>query len=155
MEQKRMVASETNALLDLFAAAKAVKNAEVLEKRLRTLPRGWQMFKSIQGQIEKLIALVELSMPREQMYSVERNASTLTYRIAVKSPGGRSNADNGRWLSLEAIDEMCEAANNVCALCTKDVQEQRKCKLAKALDELPMKKADEKHHGCRYHNGLF
>lgn len=155
MEQKRLGSTEINAMLDLFAAQKAMSRAEPLEKRLRMLPRGWQRFKSVQGQLEKLIALVEVSMPREQMCSLERNVSTLAYCLSVRSPAGKSNADNGRWLSAEAIDEMCEAANEKCLMCTKDVQEQRKCKLAKALDELPMRKVDENHHGCRYHNGLF
>lgn len=155
MERKRLNATENNGLISLCAAFNAIGDAEVLENRLKQLPRGWQMLKSIDGMIAKLITMIAESMPNEQLLSFYRNRKTLTYYVAVKSPAGRPYDNDGRWLSYDALDILCEAAQEKCALCTRNPQEQRQCKLAKALDELPLRKADEKHHGCRYHNGLF
>lgn len=151
---KRLDYMENNALMSLFAATNAFRDAEALEKRLKTMPRGWQMFKSCVGQLNKMIAMIELSMPREQMLSFERNRRNLQYSIAVKGPSGKAG-QNGRWLSEEAMEELCRGAQEKCLLCTLDKQAQRQCKLAKALDELPMLKADEKSTGCRYHSGLY
>ena len=155
MERKRLNATENNGLMSLCAAFNAIGDAEVLENRLKQLPRGWQMIKSIDGMIAKLITMIAESMPNEQLLSFYRNRKTLTYYVAVKSPAGRQYDNDGRWLSYDALDILCEAAQEKCVLCTRNPQEQRQCKLAKALDELPLRKADEKHHGCRYHNGLF
>lgn len=155
MESKRLDYLENNALLSLFAVTNALRDAEPLEARLRKLPRGWQMYKSCVGQVQKLIALVELSMPREQMFSVERNRGNLKYSIAIKGPAGRPDDSNGWWLSHEAIEALAEGAQEKCIMCTLDRQEQRKCKLAKALDEMPVRNADEHSAGCRYHNGLY
>lgn len=155
MEKKRLNATENNALLYLFGARKAMENAEPLGKRLKMLPRCWQMFKSTMGQIDKMIAQIELSMPREQMLSAERNRKTLDYHVGVKSPAGRTFENEGRWLSYDALDTLCEAAQAYCLTCTFDPQKQRSCRLAKALDELPCKNAVENAFGCRYIKGLY
>ena len=155
MERKRLNATENNGLLSLCAAFNAIGDAEVLEKRLKELPRGWQMLKSVDGQIKKLITMIAESMPEEQLMAFYRNRKTLTYYVAVKSPAGRPYDNDGRWISYDSLDTVLEAAQSYCLTCSKDTQEQRKCKLAKALDELPLRKADEKAHGCRYFSGLF
>lgn len=155
MEKKRLNATENNALLSLCAAFNAIGDAMKMEKRLKMLPRGWQMIRSVDGQIEKLITMIAESMPVEQLQAFYRNRNTLTYYVAVKSPAGRSYENDGRWLSYDALDTLCEAAQAYCLTCTFDPQKQRSCRLAKALDELPCKNADENAFGCRYIKGLY
>ena len=78
----------------------------------------------------------------------------MRYSVKVQNVGGMSAKDDGRWLSIEALELICDATKEHCLVCTKDVQEQRRCRLAKALDELPCAKADEKARGCRYFGGI-
>lgn len=78
MERKRLNATENNGLISLCAAFNAIGDAEVLENRLKQLPRGWQMLKSIDGLIAKLITMIAESMPNEQLLSFYRNRKTLT-----------------------------------------------------------------------------
>ena len=141
--------------MSLCAAFNAIGDAEALEKRLKSLPRGWQMLRSVDGQIAKLIEMIANSMPNEQLLAFYRNRKTLTYYVAVKSPAGRPYDNDGRWLSYDSLDTLCEAAQSVCITCMKNPQEQRKCRLAKCLDELPCKNADENAFGCRYFKGLY
>lgn len=157
MERKRLNSTEQNALMSLCAAFNAIGDAAALENRLKSLPRGWQMIRSCDGQIAKMIELIAESMPTEQLMSFYRNRKTLTYYIAVKSPAGRPYDNDGRWLSYDALDTILEAVQDHCITCMKNPQEQRKCRLAKALDELPLKKADNSEYvnGCRYIKGLF
>jgi len=106
MEKKRLNATENNALLSLCAAFNAIGDAMKMEKRLKMLPRGWQMIRSVDGQIEKLITMIAESMPVEQLQAFYRNRNTLTYYVAVKSPAGRSYENDGRWLSYDALDTL-------------------------------------------------
>ena len=156
MEKKRLNSSEQNALLSLCAAFNAVGDAKAgLERRFGTINRGKQMIASCDGQIAKLIEQIAMTMPDDQLRAFYRNRKTLTYYIAVASPMGRPYDNDGRWLSYDALDILCKAAQTECITCVKDPQEQRKCQLAKALDELPCRKADENAFGCRYFKGLY
>lgn len=157
MERKRLNAKEQNALMSLCAAYNAIGDAMVLEDRLKQLPRAWAMIKSCDGQIKKMIEMIAGSMTAEQLRAFYNNRKTLTYYIAVKSPAGRPYDNDGRWLSYAALDTILDAAQDHCITCMKDPQEQRKCKLAKALDELPLKNGDDPAFkvGCRYIKGLY
>ena len=155
MDKKRLNASEQNALLSLCAAYNAIGDARGLDRRFAQIPRGKQMIGSVDGQIAKLIEQVAISMPEDQLKAFYRNRNTLTYFVSVRSPNGRRYDDDGRWLSYGSLDILCKAASTECITCMKDPQEQRKCLLAKALDELPCTKADEEAFGCRYFKGLY
>jgi hypothetical protein len=57
------------------------------------------------------------------------------------------------WVSWDAINGLIEAGREKCITCTLTPQEQRQCKLAKALDEMPAEK-DETAAGCGYYGRL-
>lgn len=154
-DRKRLNSTENNGFMSMCAALNAISDAEVLEKRIRTIPHAWGMYKSCAKQIEKLIEMICGTVPVEQLMAWHRNRKTLKYYIAVTSPMGRPYDNDGRWLSYDALDTILDAAQAYCLTCTKNPQEQRQCKLAKAMDELPLRKADERAHGCRYFTGLF
>lgn len=96
------------------------------------------------------------AMPEEQRASVQRNINGLKYSLhVVRVNGGNTSKEDGIYLSWHALEAITEATKDRCLMCTKDIQEQRKCPLAKALDETPVKKADENARGCRYFGGLY
>mgnify|MGYP003302273880 FL=1 len=154
-DKKRLNASEQQALFAMFAALNALKDSEDLDNRLNQIKGAKSWRNGALGMVRKTCEAVMDSMPTEQIKSVKRNLATLRYHISVAKPGGRSYKDDGRWLSYDALDTLCEAAQERCLMCQKNKQEQRQCPLAKSLDELPCAKADERADGCRYFTGLI
>lgn len=153
---KRLNATEQQGLLALFAALNALNDSEDLDTRLNLIGNGKAMRNGAKGMIHKLADKVMDTMPTEQLISFSRNLKTLRYYVEVAKPNGRSYENDGRWLSYDALDMLCAAAQDGrCLVCQKDKQEQRKCPLAKAFDELPCMKADERADGCRYFTGLI
>ena len=155
-DNKRLNASEQQALIAMFAALNALKDSEDLDTRLNQIKGAKSWRNGALGMIRKTCEAVLDSMPTEQIVSVKRNLQTLRYYIAVVKPGGRTYKDDGRWLSYEALETLCAAAQDGrCLMCQKNKQEQRQCPLAKAFDELPCMKADERAEGCKYFTGLI
>ena len=154
-EKKRLSATEQQGLMDLFVTINALKDSEDVDRRLGEIKGATAIRNGALGMVRKTVEVIMNSMPDEQRISFTRNLRTLRYYKAVASPNGRDYKDDGRWLSYDALDTLCEAAQDRCLLCQKNRQEQRQCPLAKALDELPCNKADERAEGCRYFTGLI
>lgn len=153
---KRLNATEQQGLLALYAALNALNDSEDLDSRLSQIDKGKSMRNGARGMIRRLAEKVMDTMPTEQLVSFSRNLRTLRYYVEVARPGGRPYKDDGRWLSYDALDMLCAAAQEGrCLVCQKNKQEQKQCPLAKAFDELPCMKADEKADGCRYFTGLI
>ena len=57
-DRKRLNSTENNGFMSMCAALNAISDAEVLEKRIRTIPHAWGMYKSCIKQIEKLIEMM-------------------------------------------------------------------------------------------------
>jgi hypothetical protein len=112
------------------------------------------MYNGAKGLLRKTIDQIFESMPDKQFASFVRNLDNMRYSVAVQNVSGMSAKNDGRWLSIEALELICDATKDHCLVCSKDIQQQRSCKLAKALDELPCVKADENARGCRYYCGL-
>lgn len=153
-ERTRLRANEQLALLHLCAALQAFVSAEDLQDRVASIKGCKSMLNGSKGMLGKVVDEILDTMPLEQLLSFRRNLKGLRYSISVQNVGGKDYKNDGRWLSLDALDELCEATRDHCLMCTKDAQEQRKCRLAKALDELPCINADENAKGCRYFGGL-
>ena len=153
---KRLNAAEQQGLIALYAALNALKDSEDLDSRLELIDNGKGMRNGARGMIRRLSEKIMDTMPTEQLVSFTRNLQTLRYYVEVSRPNGRPYKNDGRWLSYEALDMLCAAAQEGrCLVCQKNKQEQRKCPLAKAFDELPCMKADERADGCRYFTGLI
>lgn len=153
--RKRLNANEQLALMHLCAAVQALAASSALNKRVGKIKGAKAMLNGAKGMIDKLLDSIFDTMPLEQLISIRRNLNTLTYSVSVKSVGGKDYKTDGRWLSLAALDELCGATRDHCLMCIKTVEEQRRCHLAKALDELPCIHADEDARGCRYFGGIY
>lgn len=152
--ERRLNADEIHAFLHFNAAIQALKCAEPLSSRIAEIDGGKGMYNGARGMLKKIADRIFSEMPLKQHESSLRNLRNMRYTVAVQNVGGLSSKNDGRWLSIEALEHICDATKDHCLVCTKDVQEQRSCKLAKALDELPCAKADEKARGCRYFGGI-
>lgn len=153
---KRLNAAEQQGLIALYAALNALKDSEDLDARLELIDKGKSMRNGARGMIRRLAEKVMDTMPTEQLISFSRNLRTLRYYVEVSRPTGRQYKNDGRWLSYDALDMLCAAAQDGrCLVCQKNKQEQKQCQLAKAFDELPCMKAVEFTDGCKYFTGLM
>lgn len=154
-DRKRIHANERLALLHLCAALQGFAEAKALDGRIASIKGVKAMVNGSKGMLGKALDEIFNSMPLEQLISFRRNLKGLRYSISVQNVGGKDYKNDGCWLSLDALDALCEAVKDHCLMCTKDTAEQRKCPLAKALGELPCINADEDAKGCRYFGGLI
>lgn len=155
MQQKRLNAYERKGLMHMFAALEGFANLDAMQGRIAQIPGCKRLVNSAKGMLGKAIEEVMASMPAEQVVSVKRQLPGLRYSIAIVDVTGKDMRKDGMWLSWEALEALSEAIKDRCLMCSKNVEEQRKCRLAKALDELPCIKADEDARGCRYYGGLY
>ena len=155
MEQKRLTASERQGLMHMFAAVQAMEELTSINRRLESIPGCKRLVRSARGMLRKAADEVLGSMPLEQLKSIRRQLPGLRYSIYVKNVNCRNMNEDGLYLSYDALDAVAFAVKDHCITCSKNVEEQRKCKLAKALDELPCVNADENARGCRYFGGLY
>ena len=155
MEQKRLTASERQGLMHVFAAVQAMEELAPLMRRIDSIPGCKRLVSSARGMLRKAADEVLGSMPLEQLKSVRRQLPGLRYSIYVKNVNGKNMNEDGLYLSFDALDAIAFALKDHCLTCTKNVEQQRQCKLAKALDEMPCVNADENARGCRYFGGLY
>ena len=154
MDPKRLNAAEQVALYNLEAAIKAIELAKPLAQKRMNMPGAKAMFYGAEGSLKKLLDKIKGTMPDEQRVAFAMNARTLKYWFKIAPPMRRFD-DDGCWISLEGVDAILDAAREKCLVCTMNVQEQRKCPLAKAMNQVPVRNMDENAVGCGYHNGLF
>lgn len=155
MEKKRLTASERQGLMHMFTAVQAMAELDPLRRRIDSIPGCKRMVNGSLGMLRKAATEVMNTMPAEQVMSIKRNLPGLRYTISVQNVNGKNMANDGLWLSFDALDALAFAVKDHCLTCTKNIEEQRKCKLSKALDELPCINADHEARGCAYFGGLY
>lgn len=153
-ERKRLYAEERLALLHLCAALQGFASASALDKRIASNKGAKSMVNGAKGMLGKVLEEIYDTVPLEQLLSIRRQLKGLRYSISIQNVGGKDYKNDGMYLSLEALDTLLDATRDHCMMCMKNTTEQRKCALAKALDELPCINADENAKGCRYFCGL-
>lgn len=153
-DRKRLCANERAALLHLCAALQAITAASDLDARVASIKGAKAMVNGAKGMLGKVLDMIFDTMPLEQLVSFRRNLKGLRYSLNVQNVAGKDYKNDGCWLSLDALDELCGATKEHCLVCVKSIEEQRRCPLAKALDELPCINADVDAHGCRYFGGI-
>lgn len=154
-EPKRLKSNEFTALLHLMAAIEAMETAHALDSRIASIPKCKAMINGAFGGLKRGTKEVMMSMPVEQVKSVQRQLKGLDYNLRIRSVNGVDNRETGYYVTLDSLNRICAATKDHCLMCQKTVEEQRKCKLAKALDELPCINSDENARGCKYYNGLY
>lgn len=155
MEKKRMSASERQGLMNLFTAVQALADCTQLDRRIGEIPGAKRMVNGARGMLRKATTEVMGTMPLEQVRSIKRNLPGLRFTISIADVNGKRMNDDGLWLSFDALDALAYGVKDHCLMCTKDIEEQRKCPLSKALDELPCVRADMEARGCPYFGGLY
>lgn len=153
-ERKRLYAEERLALLHLCAALQGFASASALDKRIASIKGAKSMVNGAKGMLGKVLEEIYDTVPLEQLLSIKRQLKGLRYSISIQNVGGKDYKNDGLYLSLDTLDALLEGVRDHCMMCMKDTTEQRKCALAKALDELPCINADENAKGCRYFCGL-
>lgn len=154
MDKKRLNAAEQIALYNIEAAIRALELAKPLAQQRMGMKGAKAMFFGAEGSLKRLLEMIKGTMPDEQRTAFAMNARTLKYWFKIAPPMRRFD-DDGCWISLEGVDAILDAAREKCLVCTLDVQGQRKCPLAKAMNQVPVRGMDEHSHGCGYHSGLF
>ena len=155
-ERKRLTSSERQSFMELVVARTALRSLESCAKWFGTIPKAKWRYGVARTLLTKLYNDCMEAMPEEQRASVQRNINGLKYSLhVVRVNGGNTPSEDGFYLSWKALESITEATRDRCLMCTKSIQEQRQCLLAKALDEAPVKKADNNARGCRYFGGLY
>lgn len=155
-EKRRLSSSERQTFMELVVARTALRSLEACEKWFSTIPKANQRYHTARTLLAQLFDDAMAAMPEEQRASTQRNINGLKYSLHVaRVNGGNTSSEDGFYLSWKALESITEATRDRCLMCTKSVQEQRQCPLAKALDEAPVKKADNNARGCRYFGGLY
>lgn len=155
-EKRRLSSSERQSFMELVAARTALKHLEPCLKWFGSIPKAKWRYRTARTLLAKLYDDAMAAMPEEQRASTQRNVNGLRYSLHVaRVNGGNTSKEDGFYMSWQALESITEAVTDHCLMCTKSVQEQRQCPLAKALDEAPVKKADNNARGCRYFGGLY
>lgn len=155
-EKKRLTANERQTFMHMVAAMEAFEYMKPLETlRFSKIRGGKWLFRTGAGIIKKLYAETLATIPKEQRDSILRNLHGFRYSLHVANVNGKDMKNDGHWLSWSALNAITDATRDHCITCSKDIQQQRTCPLAKALDELPCINADENARGCRYFGGLY
>ena len=97
----------------------------------------------------RIVKALYNDVPYEQLKTLSNNLHMSELHVGVKTHNKYSQKDYGMILSWEQLHELSMAAAEKCTVCNLNPQEQRKCPLAKVLDELPGNK-NEHSNGCGY-----
>lgn len=160
MEQKRMTATEREALMRLAIAEQILcREADDVQKRLGMIPGARRDMGLMKTLIEKLMRNIQETVPTEQLLSYQRSLADASYVIGVRcraTDGNREkrNKEIGMWVSYEALNAILEGCHDHCMMCELDKVSQMKCKLKKALDSIPNDKVDKVESGCPYFGEL-
>jgi len=154
-ERKHMCSDERNALMNFSVGMDALDKAlKPLTNKLREIG-SYRKIKGAFGIVSSTFDDLVGTMELKQMTALLHNVNLMAWDYHVKSPMGKKGLkDDGMWVPLESLDELVDASRDRCLMCTLDIAEQRKCKLAKALDLIPCSHEDVDLKGCRYFNGL-
>lgn len=153
MEKKRFTATERDSMLKLFAGLDGI---EVALERLGNRLEGIHYANGAKGMVRKLMTELTAQMPDEQKESLLRNAKHLVWDIRVSGPCKPDKSkDDGVWIPFYLLEEVSKHIKSECLVCSKDPQEQKKCRLRKFYDILPIEGIDEDSGRCPYEGGLY
>jgi len=148
--RKRMTGNERESFLRLMTAADILhKERDALAGRMKMIPNGSRDYGLIAAKTQKLFEALLTTIPLEQLLTFQRNLPYTVYSVGTKNVGGKHDSEFGMWISFDALNAIIDSLHDHCMLCTLDIQDQRKCPLAKAFDTLPVSK-DEDSRGCGY-----
>ena len=152
-DKKRLSHDEYDALMYLKtvqAVLHSDKVRPVLGERLKGIKYGPRDIGHAVRNLDRLADALYDTVPREQTRTLDHNMAMSLIYIGVRTTRRVDRTDYGMVLSWEQLRILSDAAREKCVMCTLDAQEQRRCPLAKLLDELPGEK-NENARGCGYY----
>ena len=150
-EQRRLQGFEQEGVYDLCAAVHSLENVKrKLERRLTETPGALATTRRLATQTDNLLVKVLGTIPPYQLLQMQKNLDSLRITVGIQRVDTKSKNDFGRWMSYAALTGLMEIAEEHCTLCDKGYDDQIKCPLRKALNELPLD-APEDVRGCPYY----
>lgn len=152
-DRKRISHDEYDALIALeavHAVLESPKTWPVLAERLKGVKYGARDKGMLTSALGRVLKEMYNTVPYEQLAHLSRNIKLAGVNVGVHIKGRSKESEYGMLLSWEQIDALMDATREKCLVCTLDPQEQRKCPLAKVLDEFPSNK-NEHGKGCGYY----
>ena len=159
MEQKRMTATEREALMRINLAEMLVRTeASNIENRTKLIPRGAWRLASAQSQLKRYVEDAFQTVPAEQCKSVWRTLQDTSYAVGVRCAATRDikrDREYGVVVPIGALGVILAACGEHCLMCMGGSEEQHKCKLKKALDTIPNDVIGNDGGGCPYQRELL
>lgn len=122
-------------LLQLMWGVMRGSGAKALERRLRTTPTGWKMFRQAFGLLDKMFPQLEDTIPDRQL--VQINQTIKNGEVVVKLRRAGKYDDDWNVVRAETLAvAVGYAMRGECALCVKDRADIKRCQLRKTIDEL-------------------
>lgn len=147
---RRLQGYEQEALWNLMAAEHSLNRTEGLKRRFGQITMGNADIGLLKAKTKALLERCMDTVPTDQLLSIRRNLGAVRIQIGIQRPTNRQD-EFGRWISWDAIGGMEEAMKEHCMMCDKSFDDRCKCKLRKALNELPIDlPEDDGNSGCPY-----
>lgn len=135
-------------LLRIMWGAMHGRAAAVLEKRLRSTPRGWTQFRQAAGLLSAVFCGLEKTIGDRQLAQI--NNTILNGEVCVKLRRAGVYDDDMTVVRSDQLAVVVGAAMRAeCMLCVKDHGDIRRCRLRRAIDELCPPQSWET-RGCVY-----
>ena len=150
-EPRRLQGYEQEGVYDLCAAVHSLENVKKkIPRRLGDVKDGVSTAKRLATQAQNLLVKVLETIPRYQLLQMQRNLDSLRITVGIARVDTKQKSDFGRWMSYEALTGLMQIAEEHCTLCDKEFDDQIRCPLRRALNELPLD-APEDVKGCPYY----
>lgn len=152
-DRKRISRDEYDALTSLeavHAVLESKKVQPVLAERFKSVRYAARDYAMLTSALGRLLRNVYNTVPYEQLKNLSHNIKLTAVHVGVHIKGRTQDSEYGMCLSWNQISELMKAASETCLVCDLDPQEQRKCPLAKVLNELPGRK-NENSTGCGWY----
>ena len=129
-----------------------------LKGRNALIPRGKWRLATAMSQMTRYIEDAYRTIPTEQLMTIKRSLQDTSYTVGVRCPATRDrNRDReyGVVVPIGALNAIFAACGEHCLMCMGNGEEQRRCKLRKALDEIPNDVQARDDGGCPYQGALI
>lgn len=124
------------------------EGGQALEKRLRSIPRGWIRFRQAMGLLDRMFIDLEPTINDRQLCQI--NNTIRGGEISVQLRRADAYDDDMNVVRADTLGVVVGAAMRAeCMICVKERADIKRCKLRKAIDELCPPESYET-HTCVY-----
>ena len=129
--------------------AQLFQGQKILEPRLRQIPNAWRNFRLVVSLTEKILDGVYATLPPRTLQHMDKLARfgqiIIRPKPLIKMPDDVQIVQND---DLKLLVNTAISAE--CAMCLKDAQRQKKCKLRRALENIVPTEAVHENGLCAY-----